>query len=82
MRVEAGKQDKGDVYVVIESAERKEIIVESKLQRLYGSAIRNTVEEITSDLENVRVRVEDQGALDFVLRARLEAAIRKWRGEQ
>jgi citrate lyase subunit gamma (acyl carrier protein) len=78
---EAGKREKGDVYVRIEDAEGREIVVSSKLMILYGDAIRRTVEEMTSHLNNVRVVVEDFGALDFVIRARLEAALRKYGGE-
>ncbi len=78
--VESGTMEKGDVHIVIENGER-EIIVKSKLERLYGEAIRKTVEEMTSGL-NAKIVVEDQGALDWVIRARIEAAIRKYRGEK
>ncbi len=78
--VEAGTREKGDVLVSIEDANGREIVVKSKLQRLYGEAIRRTVEEMTEDVE-ARIVVEDFGALDWVIRARLEAAVRKYRGE-
>ncbi len=78
--VESGTFEKGDVHVVIEEGE-KEIIVKSKLERLYGEAIRRTVEEMTSGL-NAKIIVEDQGALDWVIRARIEASLRKFRGEE
>ena len=78
--IEAGTREKGDVFVSIEDGER-EVIVHSKLERLYGKAIRDTVEELTRGIE-AKIVVEDSGALDWVLRARLEAAIRKYRGEK
>jgi len=78
--VEAGTHEKGDVFVSIEDGKR-EVIVHSKLERLYGKAIRDTVEELTKGIE-AKIVVEDMGALDWVLRARLEAAIRKYRGEK
>ncbi len=78
--VEAGTHEKGDVFVSIEDGKR-EVIIKSKLERLYGEAIRDTVEELTRGIE-AKIIVEDSGALDWVLRARLEAAIRKYRGEK
>ena len=78
--VEAGTHEKGDVFVSIEDGKR-EVIIKSKLERLYGEAIRDTVEELTREIE-AKIIVEDLGALDWVLRARLEAAIRKYRGEK
>ncbi len=79
--VEAGTREKGDVFVIIENSDKKEIIVKSKLERLYGEAIRKTVEEMTREID-AKIVVEDLGALDWVLRARLEAAIRKYGGEK
>ncbi len=78
--IEAGTHEKGDVFVSIEEGKR-EVIVKSKLERLYGDAIRETVEEVTREIEG-KIVVEDLGALDWVLRARLEAAIRKYGGEK
>ena len=78
--IEAGTHEKGDVFVSIEDGKR-EVIIKSKLDRLYGEAIRDTVEELTREIE-AKIIVEDSGALDWVLRARLEAAIRKYRGEK
>ena len=79
--VEAGTHEKGDVWVLIEPSEHREVIVKSKLERLYGAAVRETVESMTSNIE-ARIVVEDYGALDWVLRARVESALRKYGGEQ
>ncbi len=79
--VEAGTTEKGDVKVIIEPAETRSVEIKSKLERIYGNAIRSTVEEMTDGIE-ARIVVEDLGALDWVLRARIEAAIRKFRGEE
>ncbi|NPA75722.1 MAG: citrate lyase acyl carrier protein [Euryarchaeota archaeon] len=79
--VEAGTSEKGDVKVTIEPANEREIVIKSKLERIYGNAIRNTVEELTSGI-TAKIVVEDMGALDWVLRARMESALRKFRGEE
>ncbi len=80
MKVESGTYEKGDAHISIESGNR-EIIIESKVLRIYGEEIRKTVEEMTKDIEG-KITVEDFGSLDWVLRARLESAIRKFRGEK
>ncbi len=77
--VEAGTQEKGDVLVIIEPSNQREVIVESKIMAIYGESIRKTVEEETAGLM-AKIIVKDYGALDWVLRARLESAIRKFRG--
>ncbi len=79
--IEAGTREKGDVLVIIEPDKKREVIVHSKLERLYGKAIRATVEEMTREIE-AKITVEDFGALEWVLRARIEAALRKYRGEE
>ena len=79
--VQAGTLEKGDARVTIEKSEKREIKIKSKLERLYGEAIKNTVEEMTSELA-ASIIVEDMGALDWVLRARIESALRKFRGEE
>ncbi len=82
MRVQAGTEEKGDVLVVIEPAKKKEIFIKSKVQVMYGEAIKNTVKEMTKNLKKVKVEISDKGALEWVLRARMEAAMRKYRGEK
>ncbi len=79
--VEAGTTGKGDVKVTIEPSETRSIEIKSKLVRIYGEAIRRTVEEMTKDV-NAKIIVEDKGALDWVIRARVESALRKFRGER
>ena len=79
--ISAGTDEKGDVKVVIERSSHREVVVKSKLERMYGAAIRHTVEELTSEIV-AKVVVEDRGALDWVIRARLESALRKFGGEE
>ena len=56
-----------------------EISLISKVMSMYGRSIKQLVKEmlIFFEIENARVKVEDKGALPFVIMARLEAAIRK-----
>ncbi len=51
----------------------------SKVQSLFGEAIREDVLKTLQELgvEDVRVKLEDQGSLPWVIQARLEAAVRR-----
>ena len=53
--------------------------VNSKLELLYGDSIRELAFEVLEDLgiEHCSLMIEDFGALPFVIRARIEAAVRK-----
>jgi citrate lyase subunit beta/citryl-CoA lyase len=56
-----------------------ELKVTSKVDTLFGASIRRDVLEIAElfGVENARLEVEDQGALPWVIQARVEAAIRR-----
>jgi citrate lyase subunit beta/citryl-CoA lyase len=51
----------------------------SKVQSLFGESIREDVLKTLQELgvEDVRVKLEDQGSLPWVIQARLEAAVRR-----
>ena len=50
---------------------------------LYGSEIRCAVESVLQELgvENANVRVVDRGALECVIRARVETAVLRGKGD-
>jgi citrate lyase subunit beta/citryl-CoA lyase len=81
MRVEgtAGSEGKGDCTVVVRQASERTIAVESKGVELLGRGIDAVVAGVLDllDSQPVAVRVADQGALDYVIRARVEAAVRR-----
>jgi citrate lyase subunit beta/citryl-CoA lyase len=56
-----------------------EIDLSSKVISLYGNSIRKLMGEmlVYFGIKNARVRLEDRGALPFVLMARLEAAVKQ-----
>ncbi len=56
-----------------------QISIKSKVKALYGRQIRELAEAVLRffELENAHVFIEDAGAVDFVLAARLEAAIKQ-----
>ena len=76
--------ESSDVYVEIEPATNGlQIQLESVVQGQFGDAIRGVVSEVLADcgVENACVRVVDRGALDCVIRARVETAVLRGKGE-
>ncbi|MBU1636194.1 HpcH/HpaI aldolase/citrate lyase family protein [bacterium] len=55
-----------------------QIEVKSKIEKLYGRSMRETAERTLKDLqiEHGTVKIEDGGAVPFVMQARIEAAVR------
>jgi len=81
----AGTMESSDAYVEIEPGNGKnEISVESVVWMQFGEKIRMAVEEVLNELEveNAKVRVVDRGALDCVIRARVETAVLRGKGEE
>jgi len=74
----AGEDVRSDLHVVVEITEGGglEIKVISRVASLYGDAIEDTARSTLAGLglENARVRVDDKGAVPFVIAARVEAA--------
>lgn len=74
----AGTMESSDAYIEIEPTESGITIqLESVVEKQFGNAIRATVREVLREygVENAAVRVVDRGALDCVIRARLETAV-------
>jgi len=79
-----GKGVRSDCSVSLEITSEGGIIyqLDSKVKAIFGKQIEYLVRDVLSfySLGNVRLTIEDSGALPFVLAARLEAAIRKSTG--
>jgi citrate lyase subunit beta / citryl-CoA lyase len=81
---EAGRKGddvRSDLHAVVEIADRGGIEVEvtSKVGGLYGASIEETARSTLSGLhiEHARVRIDDRGAVPYVIAARVEAAARR-----
>ena len=84
MRASAGTLESSDAYVEIEPAQNGLTIqLESVVKGQFGESIVGTIREVLSQqgVENANVRVVDRGALDCVLRARVETAVLRGKGE-
>lgn len=77
----SGPEIRSDVHVRIEPRERGgiEIELESRVKPYYGDAIRRQTEEVLEALgvRHAQVAIHDEGALPFVIAARIEAAVRR-----
>ena len=79
----AGTMESSDAYVEIEPNEDGlELQIESVVEMQFGDKIEATVREVLSEcnLKNAFVRVVDRGALECVIRARVETAIHRFGG--
>jgi citrate lyase subunit beta/citryl-CoA lyase len=76
-----GPDVRSDLQVKIEAGQRGgvQIELESRVASYYGESIRRQAEEVLEALgvRHARVRIHDQGALPFVIAARVEAAVRR-----
>ena len=79
----AGTMESSDVYVEVEPCnDGIKIELESVVLKQFGESIKNTVIEVLAqqDVKNALIRIKDRGALDCVIRARVETAL--FRGKE
>ncbi len=80
----AGTMESSDAYIEIEpNANGIEIQLDSVVEKQFGKTICASVEEVLKEngVSAARVRVVDRGALDCVIRARVETAVLRGKGE-
>ena len=81
----AGTMESSDAYVEIEPSNGKnEVDVESIVWMQFGDKIRNAAEDVLNEMEvkNAKIRIVDRGALECVIRARVETAVMRGKGEE
>jgi len=76
-----GKEVRSDLHVAFEARDRGgvEISLESRVAPYYGSAILEQTREVLAELgvKHARIAIHDEGALPFIIAARIEAAARR-----
>ena len=79
----AGTMESSDAYVEIEPAETLEIQLESVVYEQFGDEIRKVAKEVLEDngVKAANVRIVDRGALECVIRARVETAVLRGKGD-
>lgn len=75
----AGTLESNDVMVYVSPGEGRGVLVEvnSIVEKLYGAHIGEMVEKLVAALgvESAKVILQDRGALDFAIKARVETAV-------
>ena len=80
----AGTMESSDAYVEIEpGTDGVKLQLESVVMGQFGEAIEKAVRNVLEELavENANVRVVDRGALECVIRARVETAVLRGKGD-
>ncbi|WP_372713820.1 citrate lyase acyl carrier protein [Ilyobacter sp.] len=75
-----GNEKASDAVVTVNlEAQGKTVEIKSKLKGMFGSLMEKAVMEALDELkvENAHVKVEDFGALDFIIKARTKTAIKR-----
>ena len=75
----AGSKESNDCYVTVEEAENTKIIIDSIVGAFFYDQIKQTVEDTLKVLEitDIKVIVEDKGALDYTIKSRVISAIKR-----
>lgn len=73
----AGSVESNDLLVIISPADDLSIDISSEVSLQYGDDIKRVIEDTLKEfgVEKAQIKVEDKGALDFTIKARVEAAI-------
>ena len=79
----AGTLESSDVYVKVEPSDKLEIEIESVVYNQYADQIKQSVQQVLDELDvkSGKISVNDQGAVDCVIQARVETAIKRAGGE-
>jgi citrate lyase subunit gamma (acyl carrier protein) len=77
----AGTMESSDAYVEIEPGQGIDIQLESVVKAQFGDEILAVARQVLAEqgVENASVRIIDRGALECVLRARMETAVLRGR---
>ena len=80
----AGTLESSDAYVQVSPNESGiEIVLESVVLTQFGDAIKTSIMEVLAENEvtNAKVSVNDRGAIDCTIRARVETALKRAQGD-
>ena len=80
----AGTLESSDVFVELRPAQGIEIELDSVVKKQFGDSICASVKEVLEEqhITDAHVHLIDRGALDCVIRARVETAIQRGRGKE
>ena len=75
--------ESSDILICVEPADTLQVEIQSAVESQYLDAIRSTIEEVLtqSQIKAGKISAHDRGALDCVIRARMETAILRGGGQ-
>ena len=79
----SGVKKNDDIYILIEEGyDGIQLELQSTVYELFSNQITSVIQSVLKEqgLNNVRVYAEDFGALDFVIRSRVENAVMRLKG--
>lgn len=79
----AGTLESSDVYVKVEPGDTLEIEIESVVYNQYADQIRKSIQQVLDQLhvQSGKISINDKGAVDCVIQARVETAVKRAGGE-
>lgn len=79
----AGSLESSDVQVLVEPNQAGiELEIESLVFNQFGQEIERTVRQVLNDfnVSNIKILINDKGAVDYVIKARVETALKRAEG--
>ncbi len=75
----AGSAESNDLLVILSPSDSLDINISSEVFNQYGDQIEEVVREALEEngVKKAQVKIEDKGALDFTIKARIEAAVNR-----
>lgn len=74
-----GNVESNDLMIIVSPGEGITLNIESSVYEQFGSSIEAIIREelAQAQISDAHIQVEDKGAFDFTIRARLKTAIRR-----
>jgi citrate lyase subunit gamma (acyl carrier protein) len=81
---QSGTMQSSDLMIFLEPAEQLTIEIESTVKQQFEHLIREQVEKVLEEnsVTSGEIRINDRGALDYAIVARLEAGLKRACGEK
>ncbi len=78
-KAQCGSLESSDLMVFVEPADSLKIEIESSVKKQYGKSIERTVKEELerAGVKSVYIKIQDAGALDPTIRARVSTALKR-----
>lgn len=79
----AGSLESNDLMIMIEPSDKLDITLNSVVKEQYGDKILKAINEVLDEegITKANIVIEDKGALDFTIRARMRTAIERSQNE-